>query len=316
MFLHNPCKRGVLMKNFIIISLLIGLLISSAVGQESAIIPIKKIRNRSLLTIKVGNLVIPDILLDTGFAFDGVLIYNPVYNDSLNFPNAMEVKVPGAGRGEPARAMMVDQVEFSIGNLKMTNQRLLVMLDDLYKGFPSNGIVGYSVFGHYVTEFNYNNNTLTLHASGTIDIDPGWAVIPIYFKHNKIPWIDVSVVIDKEEPVLLSTYIDFAAGEVIELLEKEDMKFLQPDKTVDVYLGRGLSGDIYGKQGMITKVKIGPYELKNVKAAIAPAKVRSKQKNADAIIGSGCLSRFNLIFDYADKKLYIKPNGHFNEPFD
>jgi hypothetical protein len=110
---------------------------------------------------------------------------------------------------------------------------------------------------------------------------------------------------------LLSTYIDFAAGDVIELLEKSKMKFKLPEKTVDEYLGRGLSGDIYGKSGQIAKLIIGPYELNNVKATIAPAKVRSKQDNADAIIGNGSLKKFNLIFDYANKKLYLKPNKHF-----
>jgi hypothetical protein len=156
---------------------------------------------------------------------------------------------------------------------------------------------------------------MILHDSGIINIDSSWSGIPMYFKHNKIPWIDVSVVIDRKGPVLLSAYIDYAAGDVIELLEKDKMKFNLPKEMENKYLGRGLSGDIHGKSGRISKLIIGPYELNNVRASIASASVRSKQKNADAIIGSGSLRRFNVIFDYANKKLYLKPNRHFNEPF-
>lgn len=52
-----------------------------------------------------------------------------------------------------------------------------------------------------------------------------------------------------------------------------------------------------------------------VMASFAPSEVRSKQDNADAILGNGSLRRFNLIFDYTNKKLYLKPNTHFNDPF-
>jgi len=67
-----------------------------------------------------------------------------------------------------------------------------------------------------------------------------------------------------------------------------------------------------GKTGTVSKLIIGKYELHNLKAAIAPASVRSKQKNADAIIGNNSLRQFNLIFDYKHKKLYLKPNSFYN----
>ena len=47
-------------------------------------------------------------------------------------------------------------------------------------------------------------------------------------------------------------------------------------------------------------------------ASFASAKIRSKQDNADAILGNESLRRFNLIFDYSNSKLYLKPNTHFN----
>jgi hypothetical protein len=34
---------------------------------------------------------------------------------------------------------------------------------------------------------------------------------------------------------------------------------------------------------------------------------------ADAIIGNRALKRFNLIFDYANKKLHLKPNKDYKK---
>ncbi len=303
------------MKNSIILVLLITVLIFCADSQAKNIIPLKVERNKSLVTVKIGNVMIPDILLDTGFASDGLMIYNPAYKDSLDLTNAREIRISGAGRGDGAKAFMIDSADFSLGDIIMKNQRIIMLQGDIYKGFPSNGIIGHSIFGHYVTEFNYDNNTMTLYDADKIKIDCSWTELPLYFKDNNIPWVDASIVVENETPILLSMYIDYAAGECIVLLEKPNMKFRLPKETANVLIGRGLSGDIYGKTGNISKLIIGPYELNNVKASFAPAEIRSKQDNADAILGNGSLRRFNLIFDYANKKLYLKPNTHFNDPF-
>ena len=299
-----------------ILTLLLLIFATSCESQSTKIIiPLNEIRNKSHVTVTIDNTSIPNILLDTGFAFDGLMIYNPDYKDSLDLTKAIKVKIPGAGGGEPSQASMTDSADFQLGNIEMKSQRIIVLESDTYRGFPSNGLIGYSIFGHYITEFNYDNYTMILHSTNSLEIDKSWTEIPLYFKKNNIPWLDASVVIRDESPISLSMYIDYASGDAIELLEKPDMKFRLPEETVNTYLGRGLSGDIYGKTGKINKLIIGPYELKNVKASFAEAKIRSKQDNADAILGIGSLRRFNLIFDYPNKKLYLKPNKHINEPF-
>lgn len=285
-------------------------------GREGHVIPITLKRGVTLVTVRVGNTAIPNILLDTGMPFDGVMIYSPSYRDSLDLARAVEVRVGGAGAGQAATALMIDSAAFFLGDIEMTNQRIVVLRGDIYAGFPSNGIIGYSVFGHYATEFNYDDGKMILHDLGGFKAGKGWTAIPMYFKSNDVPWIDASVVIEDEAPVPLSLYIDYASRDAVELLEKPGMKFRLPADTREAHLGTGLSGDIYGKKGRISKLIIGPYELKNVEATIAPAAIRSKQEDADAVLGCGALSRFNLIFDYAGKTLYIAPNKSFNDPFE
>jgi hypothetical protein len=304
------------MKRLFVFLLLIPALVSGEDGGGRSVIPLNVARGVSLVTVRVGRVVIPDILIDTGFAFDGLMIYNPNYQDSLDLTGALEVRIGGAGSGEASTALMVDSASFYLGDVEMRKQRLLVLQGDIYKGFPSNGLIGYSIFGHYVTEFNYDDHTMVLHDADETGVGEGWTKIPLYFKDNKIPWMDTSVVIEDEDPIRLSTYIDFAARDAVVLLERPDMKFGLPKELADAHLGRGLSGDVYGKTGRIAKLIIGPYELKNVKASFAPAKVRSKQPGADAVIGSASLIRFNLIFDYSNKALYVKPNARFTDPFD
>ncbi len=307
-------KRVIYLNCGIILTLLLNLVLFAAdtEGQKRTGIPIKVQRNKTILPVKVGESRILNILLDTGMSFDGLLIYNPDLIGKLPLNKPIEVKVPGAGKGKPSTALMDTAARFSMGDVEFENQKLLILTNDIYKGFPSDGVLGYSIFGHYAVEIDYDKNVLFMHDYEKLHLDESWDSIPIYFKHNTIPWIDVSLVIEDEAPIHISTYIDFASGESIELLEKENMKFVLPKKMEKAYLGRGLSGDIHGKTGTVSKLIIGKYELHNLKAAIAPASVRSKQKNADAIIGNNSLRQFNLIFDYKHKKLYLKPNSFYN----
>ena len=282
----------------------------------SQTIPIKMERNKTILPVTIGDVGPLNILFDSGLSFDGLMIYNPDLRDSIILNNSIEVQIPGAGSGAPSTALMDSSASFFVGDIEFKNQKIIVLQNDIYKGFPTDGIIGYSILGHYITEIDYDTEQITLHNPENFSPDESWYSIPIYFKDNPIPWIDVSVSIEGEEPINISTYIDLAAGDAIVLLEKDEMKFSLPKETKEILLGRGLSGDIYGKEGKISKLKIGSFELSEVTAKIAPARVRSKQAGADAVIGNDALRRFNLIFDYSNELLYIKPNKYFDDQFE
>jgi hypothetical protein len=244
-----------------------------------------------------------------------LLIYNPDIGESLQLVNPQKANIGGAGGGSTRTALFSDSMSFSIGDIEFKNQRVVVLQSDQFKGFPSDGVVGYSLLGHYTMEVDHDMEILTLHDPGKFRPDESWVAIPLTFKENNIPWVQADIVIGSEKAITLACYIDYASSEAIELLLKPEQKFKLPDSTREVQLGRGISGDIYGKEGKIAKVILGPFEINNVLAAFTPAKIRSRQKGADGVIAGNLLRRFNLIFDYHNKRLYLKPGSHFREPF-
>lgn len=277
--------------------------------------PFTLVYNKTILLAKVGDTRPLRLILDSGMGWDGMLIMNSNIKDSINLVNPKNANIGGAGKGSTSTAIFADSMSFSIGDIEFNNQRIVVLQNSGFKGYSNDGVVGYSILGHYAVEMNFDNLTINLHDLEKLRVDSSWEALPILLKENNIPWIEAKIVVANETPVSLSCYIDCASSEAIELLQKTNQKFSTPKETKETYLGRGLSGDIYGKTGKISKVILGSFELKNVLAALAPAEVRSKQKGADAVISNNLLRRFNLIFDYAHLKLYIKPNSHFNDPF-
>lgn len=284
-------------------------------NSKTDLIPFRLINSKTILPVKVGDSRELRIILDSGMGWDGLLIMNPGLRDSIKLINPQEANLGGAGSGNSQPALVSNSMNFIINKTEFQNQRIVVLSSDHYKGFKNDGVIGYSLFGHYLMEIDYDNLTISLYPPGQKTIDDSWTEIPVTFNERNIPCIDLQVSIEGETAVALNCYIDYASSESIELLIKPGQKYSLPDSTEEYYLGRGLSGDIYGRRGKISKVVLGPYEIKNLSAAFAPAEVRSKQKGADAVVANNLLRRFNLIFDYSNKKFFIKPNTHFNGQF-
>jgi hypothetical protein len=192
---------------------------------------------------------------------------------------------------------------------------VVVSRSEYTQSFPTDGVIGWTLFGHHIVDINFDESIITLRDSGSFHPDDTWHEIDMTLKEN-LPWITVTVATVEGEEVPIEVYFDIASGDALELLIKDDMKVTPPGEYGNEYLATGLSGDIRGSRGRSHMFTIGPYALYDVPTLMAAEKVRSKQKGADAIIGCHLLTRFNVVFDYFESKLYIKPNKIFDKSFE
>ena len=65
----------------------------------------------------------------------------------------------------------------------------------------------------------------------------------------------------------------------------------------------------------MTGVEIGGYEIRDVIVSYVSEEY-SDNTFHEAMIGLGLLSRFNLVFDYSRRRMYVEPNHTFADPFD
>jgi len=287
----------------------------AAQNEVLAEIPIELERNRTIIPVSVGSSGPLRLLLDTGMAYDGITLFDTASVDLSQFDHLARVQIRGAGPGGAAQALSDSAATFRVGPRSFENQRVTILTGDTFRGFPTDGVIGYSILGHHVVEIDYDRRRMILYDPATFAPAAGWESVDIYFKDNRIPWVDISMVTAEEDPVRLSAYIDFAQGQALELLERETNVFTLPAETRETYAGRGLSGDIHGDEGRVSRVMVGSFVLDDVLVVVVPAEIRSRQAGADAIIGNGLLRRFNLIFDYSRSRILLRPNSYYSEPF-
>lgn len=277
------------------------------------LIPFRLERQRVVIPTSVNGSPPLDLLLDTGMPFDGVYLFKQTCVELMDTTGAMEVRVPGAGDGEPSRAIMMENAELAYGEVQIPNQRVVVSYSPHTQSFASDGVIGRSLFGHHTVEIDYDRSMILLHDTLGFVADTTWQQIPITIR-NGLPFFSGRVEVTAGEEVPMVFYVDLASGEVVELLVHPEQKFTLPESLHAELLGTGLSGDIHGQRGRCAQITVGSFTLSDVPAAFAPASIRSKQEGADAVLGNGWMSRFNVVFDYHNQRLLLKPSRFYRTP--
>jgi hypothetical protein len=288
---------------------------SQIVAQETPTVPFNLDRNKIIVPTSVNGSRLLRLILDTGMGFDGVYLFHKELLNLIDTTGAIEVRVPGAGSGEPSTATMIENGQIDFGDVSVTGQRIIVSHSAHTQGFPTDGVIGWNFFGHYIVEIDYDRQLILLHNTTYAPSDSNWVSIPAEMKKT-LPFFEVTAEVIPHEVSQMHVYIDLASSEALELLVHNDQKFTMPDSLVQSNLGTGLSGDINGQYGRSERIQIGGYDLHDIRTAFAPANVRSKQEGADGILGNDLIRRFNIIFDYPHSRLLIRPNKTFNLPFE
>ena len=297
------------------IAVLFGLCVSSGTWAEDLSVPFHLKRNVVLIPTSINGSAPLDLILDTGMGFDGVYLFNDKVLEAIDTSSVIQVRVPGAGSGEPSEALMIENGTLTFGDVTVDSQRVIISTSQFTQGFRSDGVIGWNLFGHYVVSIDYDTETITLFGDDFVEPDSSWQAIPIVIKRN-LPFLQGTVEVVEGESVDVTMYIDLASDKALELLTGPDQKYTLPDSLTSSYLGTGLSGDIHGHLGITRKLWLGGRLLSDIPTAFAPAEVRSRQEGADGILGNDCIRRFNVIFDYPHNRLYVKPSKYFSRAFE
>ena len=136
------------------------------------------------------------------------------------------------------------------------------------------------------------------------------------FFNNK-PYIDSSVTID-DRVIPVKLLIDTGGSDSLWLFEDELKGIEVPEKFFNDFLGRGLSGRVYGKRAKIDAVTIGEFKMKRVNVAFPDSlsiTYARKFKDRSGSVSGNILKRFNMIFNYKEGKVFMKKNRNFTLPF-
>ncbi|WP_400076990.1 aspartyl protease family protein [Winogradskyella sp. R77965] len=320
-------KLKLLPRYFILVYLFLSGLSLSAQGSfflkknVSKKINFEFVSNLIIIPLEINDVTL-SFILDTGVSKP--ILFNLSESDSVDLKNIKTFYLHGLGSEGKIKALRSSHNRLKIGDAVVVNQDLFVVYDKTIDFAPRlgvfvHGIIGYDIFKDFVVEVNYNSKYIRLHNHEGFKprSSKKWKTIPINILGKK-PYLDAKVAINNsDEHVKL--LIDTGSSDALWLFEDEEVG-LTPNKdlTFDDYLGKGLSGTIYGKRSKVSSFKLSDFSLKGVNVAFPDSlsvDMTKVHKDRNGLLGGDILKRFNLFFDYRNEKLYLKKNSHYKDPF-
>jgi hypothetical protein len=261
-------------------------------------------------------------VLDTGVSKP--ILFNLTENDSLDLKNTKTFYLHGLGADGKIEAIKSSYNRFKIGDAVGSNQDVYVVFDSDINFTPRlgvvvHGIIGYDIFRDFVVEINYRSKYIRLHKPDLFKpkLSKKWQSIPLEIRNNK-PYLNARVTLgNSSEDVKL--LMDTGSSDALWLFENKE-KGLMPNDSLFFrdYLGKGLSGSVYGKRSKVKSFQLSNYKLTDVNVAYPDSlsvDVNKIHKGRNGSVGGDILKRYNMYVDYNNEKLYIKKNNYYKKPF-
>jgi len=287
-------------------------------------IPFEMHSNLVVIPVKVNNGEELKFILDTGVRT--AILTNDIYVDSIPRPNDRVISLMGAGKQGKVSAFVSNNIAFTLpegvearGNAMLVLKEDYLQLDN-HLGVRIHGIMGYELFSRFIVEIDYLNQVVVLHRPKYFKPRRSYRVVPMTVEDTKPYITDIRYKLNDSTYVPVKLMVDTGASHSL-LLNTESHDHIEvPEKNLEGYLGRGLSGEIYGYLGRVGGLQIADYELEEIIASfpedssmVIPSQAKTLHNGN---IGGSILKRFRVVFDYANEKMYIKKNRLFRKDFE
>ena len=284
-------------------------------------VPFKMVKNLMIIKLMVNGKGPFNFVLDTGVGL--FLISDPKLIDSVAIKNLRSINITGFGDGEPLSAYVTPSIDVGFGSANAKGLSAAILKKDIfelsnYVGLPVHGLIGYEFFSSFIVRINFTLSTLTIYRPETAYIPRKGYRVPLTIEDRK-PYLISNIQLTSGEKIAAKLILDTGAGHPISLETNGGVPFEVPKVNIAGNLGIGLTGPISGYISRVKSLTLGKYTLNNVIAAFPDyddvgSKVYSVGRNGN--MGITVLKRFNVVFDYNNSALYIKPGIVLNEPFE
>lgn len=290
--------------------------------KKSVTIDFKTSSNLIIIPVAINNSDTLNFILDTGVTHPIITELPFVNKLSLNYLQPIHIK--GLGEGEQLTAYKSGNNTINLHGLVAYDQEIHMIINEDFQisqilGIPVHGMIGFNMFKDYVVKIDYPAQKITLtkpeyysYRGKEKDI-----VLPLTFEQNK-PFVNTNIVTDKNQDVRVKLLIDTGASDALWLSTSSDSAISLPENSVETFLGRGLSGDLFGKKGRIGAIWVGPMVLYEPIVAFPEDGLLDQligKDDRNGTLGGEILRRFHVTMDYPNKQVVLRPNNNIKDEF-
>lgn len=291
---------------------------------NKVVIPVKIVNNLIIIPIEINN-VSMNFLLDTGVK--ETVLFSLEETAEINFSSVEKILIRGFGKKDPFEGYKTSFNRVRVKDIIDNNHSIYLVLDQDINissqvGIPVNGIIGYHFFKNHPIKIDFDAQKITVYKKLSDKkrnrIVKQFEKVPLIIDRGK-PFVTVfTTFLENEQEVPTKLLLDTGNSDALWYFLDKSQKIKIPVKHLNDYLGKTITGEIYGERGRIKSLKWSKYLLDEPIASFPDTLEINKVntfEDRNGSIGSEILKRFTLLFDYQNEQLYLKKNTFFNEPF-
>ncbi|HAA14830.1 MAG TPA: hypothetical protein DCE41_25335 [Cytophagales bacterium] len=298
------------------------ILLASPLGAWAQVVtlPMEKVSDLMFIDLKVNGEA-ATFVFDTGATMP---VMDTELAEAMGWEADQATSVQGAG-GSSTLQLLSDQ-EFELGGT-VTLPKTQVVLRDLTDleesiGREFDGIIGYNILVHYLTLLDFETPQMILYdrATSAASISEGYTRVKFNFGRGiPIPQFKVSLTLTNGETVKGPILFDSGAGSSLIVNRPFHRKHQMLDKAEAHSTTRSTSLTTQSPSYNIAadKLSFAGFEVSDL-----PVRLSGSQQgvtNYDGylgLLGAEVINRFQVVLDYDNKTLYLKPNVHYQDSFD
>jgi Aspartyl protease len=275
--------------------------------------------NHILLPVRINGGEPMNFVLDSGAG--ATVILESRQTRSLGLKSSGEITVSGVGSGPDPTAHIVRDITLELGSLRVEQQPVIYLplasvpffqtLDDVY----FDGVIGASFFTRFQVAIDYDRQLLTFTEPSGEEVVPeegeGWHALPLEIVGG-VPYLTAQVANDLGAPVEVKLLADTGARGTVSLTPTTHDE-LPPPREYFPSMGQGLSGDVPAQVSLSRSFVLGPYQFATLPVSYEIAGGES-ENDSNGLLGNEILSRFNIVFDYPNTQMLLRPNERFADP--
>jgi len=283
----------------------------------------KFINNLIIVPVIINDSDTLHFILDTGLSTS--IMTEISWGDTLLLNYTRQVKLNGLGQGEPVDALHSYGNNFNISGIRGVNQDLYILLQNVFNlsaifGTKVHGLIGYNMFKNFIVEINYDRKVITFHNPDKYKpsryLRRG-TTFPLIIHQTK-PYVYGVITLKDGTDVPVKLLLDTGASHALWMDVESDKNITYPKKAADVFLGKGLNGDIFGKIGRMHQFSIGKFTFDQPIVAFPDSLSAGDaigRDNRNGSLGSEILRRFHVIIDYPNSQITLFPNRLYRSEF-
>lgn len=275
-------------------------------------IPFKMHNGKPLMELEINGKK-ATMMIDNGTLWDEIWLFGSPLVEELQLKPIGAVTIGGSGEGDPTQAYISKNLSLKFDDIIFHEQPVFVSppaagFSSMFPG--ADGQLCNTFFTHFIVEFDFINKQVILHKPEQFKYSGNGCVLNMSSNETgtySVPFaletLDGKVYKDRVD-------IDFGGSDPLKIALNTKHSISLPSDAKKANNSYGAQGKILDYKGKIKSMTFGDYKFDN-----PTVKFENEETDNLGVVGLPLFVKFNIIFDYFNNKIYLKPNDNFIKPF-